>query len=48
MRYKEHTNGTEKKKGKLDRVHCMLETTNSYGEIDDAVEILRFNRTEYY
>lgn len=48
MRYKEHTNGTGKKKGKSYRVHCMLETTNPCGEIDDTVENLRFNRKEYY
>ena len=48
VRYKEHTNGTGKKEGKSDLVQCMLETTNSYGEIDNVVEILRFNRNEYY
>jgi hypothetical protein len=48
VRYKEHKNGTGKKKGRSDLVHCMLENTNSYGEIDNGVEILRYNMIEYY
>jgi hypothetical protein len=47
MRYKEHSNGTGKKKGKSDGVQCIAETANSYGEIDDTVEILRFSRKEH-